>query len=174
MPKPTIDTTAAAASLTALADGPARDAAEAIGDAFAVAGKKMSSALEAAARTGEFSVSRLARSILKDLSSIAFDRFVTTPLSNALANIPRLPLSGARASGGPVQAGGAYLVGERGPEVFVPYQSGAIADGMGVGAGPVHVTINMPAGSSLNDARRSSAQIATALARAVQRGARGL
>lgn len=32
----------------------------------------------------------------------------------------------ARAAGGPVTAGGAYLVGEHGPELFVPQQSGRI------------------------------------------------
>ncbi|MCU0882314.1 MAG: hypothetical protein MUF14_06560 [Hyphomonadaceae bacterium] len=168
---PTIDTSAAAAALSDLASGPAQDASHAIGEAFATAGKRIASSLETAARTGELSVSRLARSILKDLSSIAFDRFVTAPLNAAIGSVFKLPVSGARASGGPVTAGGAYLVGERGPELFVPGEGGVIESG--VGGGPVHVTINMPAGSSLNDARRSSAQIATALARAVQRGARG-
>ena len=35
-------------------------------------------------------------------------------------------VSGTRASGGPVAFGQPYLVGERGPEVFVPQQAGAI------------------------------------------------
>lgn len=35
-------------------------------------------------------------------------------------------LTGARATGGPVRAGGAYLVGEKRPEVFVPHTSGTI------------------------------------------------
>lgn len=35
-------------------------------------------------------------------------------------------LSGARADGGPVNAGGTYLVGERGPELFTPRTAGAI------------------------------------------------
>lgn len=35
-------------------------------------------------------------------------------------------VDGARASGGPVRAGGTYLVGERGPELFRPRQSGFI------------------------------------------------
>lgn len=34
---------------------------------------------------------------------------------------------GARADGGPVSAGRSYLVGERGPELFIPNQSGLIA-----------------------------------------------
>lgn len=35
-------------------------------------------------------------------------------------------LQGARASGGPVSSGGAYLVGEQGPEIFIPKNSGTI------------------------------------------------
>ncbi len=38
---------------------------------------------------------------------------------------------GARAEGGPVSAGKGYLVGERGPEMFFPGQSGMIAAGGG-------------------------------------------
>lgn len=37
-----------------------------------------------------------------------------------------LPFGGPRADGGPVSAGNAYLVGERGPEIFVPPGSGSI------------------------------------------------
>jgi phage-related minor tail protein len=166
----TLDTAEAASALNELAQGPALDASNAIGEAFASAGKKISASLETAARTGELSVSRLARSILKDLSSIALDRFVTAPLNAALGTVLNLPVSGARAAGGPVTAGGAYLVGERGPELFVPSQGGQIEAGS-LGAAPVHVTINLPAGSSLSEARRSSAQVAIALARAVRRGA---
>jgi hypothetical protein len=58
---------------------------------------------------------------------------------------------GARANGGPVTGGRAYLVGERGPELFVPPTSGsmlnapatdrALAGGGGVN---VHLTVNAP------------------------------
>jgi hypothetical protein len=58
---------------------------------------------------------------------------------------------GARANGGPVMGGRAYLVGERGPELFVPPTSGsmlnapatdrALAGGGGVN---VHLTVNAP------------------------------
>ena len=40
---------------------------------------------------------------------------------------------GARASGGPVSAGGTYLVGEDGPELFTPKSSGAIIPNAGRG-----------------------------------------
>lgn len=39
---------------------------------------------------------------------------------------PAPRLDGARATGGPVRAYGQYLVGERGPEIFVPAQRGTI------------------------------------------------
>lgn len=52
-----------------------------------------------------------------------------------------------RAGGGPVLRGGAYLVGERGPELFVPTASGAIiptgsAGSAGAGATNLNVTVN--------------------------------
>ena len=52
---------------------------------------------------------------------------------------------GTRASGGPVSAGSPYLVGERGPEMFVPRSSGSIypndALGGGVQVGSVNITV---------------------------------
>lgn len=51
----------------------------------------------------------------------------------------RLP---GRAKGGPVMAGSAYVVGERGPEVFVPGASGAIIPN---GAGGSSITVNVTA-----------------------------
>lgn len=43
-----------------------------------------------------------------------------------LSQLTSVTLSGARANGGPVGGGRAYLVGERGPEIFVPGASGQI------------------------------------------------
>ena len=159
----------ASASLDAFARGPAQDAADAIGDAFAKAGKRVSGALGEAARSGELSVRGLAASIVRDLSQMAIDRFVTAPINNALGSVFRtLPSFGARANGGPVTSGGAYLVGERGPELFVPNSGGQIQ--ASAATPPVSIVINMPSGSSLSDVKRSSTQVSAALARAVQRG----
>jgi hypothetical protein len=70
-------------------------------------------------------------------------------------------LDGTRAVGGPVNAGGAYLVGERGPELFVPSNYGKIVDniatmsmlsgGTPVTGGGVNVTINLPPGINGDD-----------------------
>ena len=54
-------------------------------------------------------------------------------LSNAPDNKPgRLPenLDGLREMGGPVRSGNAYLVGERGPEIFAPNVDGSIVNNM--------------------------------------------
>jgi hypothetical protein len=49
---------------------------------------------------------------------------------------PRLePGSPFLATGGPVHAGGAYVVGERGPELFMPRQSGTVIPNGGRGGG---------------------------------------
>ena len=51
---------------------------------------------------------------------------------------------GGRASGGPVQGGTPYLVGERGPELFVPGRSGNIVPNNVVNnSQPVTVTMNI-------------------------------
>ena len=62
---------------------------------------------------------------------------------------------GARANGGPVQAGKAYLVGERGPEILMPNTSGTIIPNHQLTAGPTgQVQINITAMDS-QDVRRA-------------------
>jgi hypothetical protein len=53
-------------------------------------------------------------------------------------------VAGHRASGGPVDAGQGYIVGEQGPEYFVPRQSGSIIPNGAGGAGgkTINVTFN--------------------------------
>jgi hypothetical protein len=50
-------------------------------------------------------------------------------------------LTGARATGGPVSAGGAYMVGERGPELFVPGASGRIVPNSQLGGGLTYAPV---------------------------------
>lgn len=57
-----------------------------------------------------------------------------------MARGPRL--AGARAKGGPVIGGKAYLVGERGPEIFSPPSSGAIIPNDALGAARGGITVN--------------------------------
>lgn len=76
-----------------------------------------------------------------------------------------------RATGGPVSGGQAYLVGERGPEVFVPTAAGRIEAGQSARARDVRVAIQVavPRGQAAPTAmQRSSRQIASAVRRALQ------
>lgn len=77
-----------------------------------------------------------------------------------------------RATGGPVAPGRAYLVGERGPEVFVPTSSGRVENGQTGAPGRdvrVAIQVAVPRGQAAPTAmQRSSRQIASAVRRALQ------
>ena len=89
-------------------------------------------------------------------------------LGTALGGVLSSVFGGARADGGPVSAGSAYLVGERGPEVFRPSTSGEI----GQAQGGVTVNLNLGGAASPQAFVRSEAQVAQALARAARLGGR--
>lgn len=147
----------------------AGSAAEMMANSFELAGNRISSSLAKAARSGEISIKGLAQSILRDLSNIGINKFITKPIDGLIDSILKsVPMYGARASGGIVNQGGAYLVGENGPELFVPRVGGSVENqNFGV---PINIHINMASNSQLADVKRSSAQISAALARAVQKG----
>lgn len=91
-----------------------------------------------------------------------------TILGHALGSLFGLP---GRATGGPVSPGQAYLVGEHGPEVFVPTAAGRVETGQGGPARDVRVAIQVavPRGQAAPTAmQRSSRQIASAVRRALQ------
>ena len=54
-------------------------------------------------------------------------------------------LAGARANGGPVSAGSPYLVGERGPELFMPKASGTVIPNNALGMGGANIVVNVDA-----------------------------
>lgn len=68
------------------------------------------------------------------------------------------------ASGGPVTAGGAYLVGERGPELFVPQTSGTVLPN---GAGGLTVNVHVDARESYYDMPASVQRLADKVGAAV-------
>ena len=154
-------TAEAAAALESL-KAPAEKAARSIDEAFARAGSSLAKSLARAASDGEISVAELARAVI----GAAGAALKGGGLANAVAGV----FSGARADGGPVTGGGAYLVGERGPEVFRPASAGSVEP---LGGGGVSVTVNVQ-GGDVSGLARSDAQLAQALARAVSLGARGL
>jgi phage-related minor tail protein len=73
--------------------------------------------------------------------------------------------SPGRATGGPVSAGRSYLVGERGPELFLPSSGGRIEALRGGGGRDVRVgiTIQTPTPSDPQVLRQSSRQLARAV-----------
>lgn len=88
----------------------------------------------------------MARSILADLARIMIQQQITLPIAQAMGFSV-----GARAMGGPVTAGRPYVVGESGPELFVPNRNGGIVPNnqMGGGGGvTVNQTINLSTGVS--------------------------
>ena len=73
-----------------------------------------------------------------------------------------------RATGGPVAPGRAYLVGERGPEMFVPTSSGQVEPSVSGGGRDVRLSITINAGGG-SDAPRALEQSSRQVARAVKR-----
>lgn len=71
-----------------------------------------------------------------------------------------------RATGGPVSPGRAYVVGERGPELFVPSSSGRVEVGggsAGVREVRVAITVNAAAGAAPGVLAQSGRQVARAV-----------
>ncbi|MDP3801336.1 MAG: phage tail tape measure protein [Phenylobacterium sp.] len=156
----------AAAALEALRE-PAERAAASIEDAFGKAGDGLVRSLARAAADGEVSLAELARAVLAAVNA-ASGSGGGNGLSDAIARAVQTIFAGSRAEGGPVLGGGAYLVGERGPEVFRPAAAGVVEP---VGGG---VTVNVRVDGGAPGLLRSEAQIAQMLARAVSLGARRL
>jgi len=141
---------------------PAQEAADAIEAAFGRAGDSLTRSLARA--DGEVSLAELARAVLNAVNAAAGSQ--GGGLSAAIQSVMS-SFGGARADGGPVLGGAAYLVGERGPEVFRPSMGGEIGP---VGGGGVTVNVAVDGGTPA--LLRSEAQIAQMLARAVSLGAR--
>lgn len=113
------------------------------------AGSMIASGFEDAIFSGQ-KLGEVIRSLGMDLMRMVFQQTVTAPLA---AGISGAILKGFRAEGGPVGAGGAYVVGEKGPELFVPSSSGSIVPNGAMGssggsAGGVTVNYNIAAGVS--------------------------
>ena len=100
----------------------------------------MERALENFVRTGKLSFKDLARSIIQDLIMIQLKASATMLFNSFMRSIGFSfgsasggTITGGsglkftpRAYGGPVNSGSPYMVGERGPEMFVPRSSGTI------------------------------------------------
>jgi phage-related minor tail protein len=113
------------------------------------AGNMIASGFEDAIFSGQ-KLGEVIRSLGMDLMRMVFQQTVTRPLAEGISGAI---LAGFRAEGGPVSAGSSYVVGEKGPELFVPHSSGSIVPNgamgsSGAGAGGVTVNYNIAAGVS--------------------------
>ena len=118
---------------------------------FDEAGQILATGFEDAILSGQ-KLSEVLRAIGQDLVRLVFSNMITQPLAKGIGTF----LSGMRAEGGPVGAGGAYVVGEKGPELFVPHSSGSIVPNgamgsSGGGTGGVTVNYNIAAGVSRSE-----------------------
>lgn len=155
-------------------DGPLAQGAER-------AGRLIEGALGRAIRTGSFGFEDLKRVALAAMAEIAAAAMQSGlgsglgggGLGSALATLATAFLGApGRATGGGVSPGRAYMVGERGPELFVPTSSGRVETG---GIGPpreVRVVINVqsPQAGAPEALTRSSRQIARAVRAAMMAG----
>ena len=149
------------------------------------AGELLESSLIRAIRTGKLGfedLKRIALSVMADIAAAAIRNGIGTILGGGqsggqgglLTGLTSILTAGlglpGRATGGPVSPGRAFMVGERGPEVFVPTSSGSIASLTGNGARDVRISIaiNAPSGSAPDMLARSSRQVARAVRSALQ------
>jgi hypothetical protein len=117
------------------------------------AGNLIAQGFEDAILSGQ-KLSEVVRSLGRDLVRLVFNQMVTQRLASGIATFLGAPPIPGRAIGGPVSSGSPYVVGEKGPELFVPHASGTIVPnnkmggGSGSGGGSVTVNYNIAAGVS--------------------------
>ena len=97
---------------------------------------------------------------------------VGTNFSSAIGNDTGISWASAltkRASGGPVSAGTPYMVGEKGPELFMPGRSGTIIPNNAMGGGSTNVVVNVDAsGSNVQGDQAQAKQLGVVVSAAVQ------
>lgn len=115
------------------------------------AGQITAGAFENAILSGEKLRDTL-RALAQDLLRLLFRQQITEPMAKGIGSFFSAMFA-ARANGGPVNSGVPYMVGERGPELFVPSSSGkiipnsAMRSGGGTPAmGGVTINYNIAAG----------------------------
>ncbi len=150
-------------------------------DGFGRAGDVLERGLLSAIRKGSLGfedLQRIALRVLDDIAARAVGTLFDSVglggggggagglLGGILGSVLGLP---GRATGGPVSPDRPYLVGERGPELFVPASAGRVEPNAGPGR-EVRVSINVttPRGGDAPQAlQRSSRQVASAVRRAL-------
>ncbi len=155
-------------------------------DGFGRAGNVLERSLLSALRNGSLGfddLKKVAFSALDSIATYALRSGINSVFGGAGSNSSFGGLIGqslggllglpGRVTGGPVSPGRGYVVGENGPELFVPTSSGRIAaNGSAIGQDrdvQVAIQLSTPRGTSAPTAmQRSSRQVASAVRRALQ------
>jgi hypothetical protein len=137
-------------------------------EGFSRAGNVLEKGLLGAIRRGSLGFDDLKRVALDAMGSNSGGGLLGG-LGSLVGSILGLP---GRATGGTVSPGRGYLVGERGPELFIPTSAGRVESNATArgGAREVRVSINVitPPGSGAPQAlQRSTRQVASAVRRAL-------
>jgi len=102
------------------------------------------------------------RNVANILLKLGINTLLTSTGIGLFKNLPGL------ANGGPARGGRPHIVGERGPELFVPRSSGTVVPNHALG-GSANVTVNVDAsGSSVEGNGNEAAQLGKAIGLAVQ------
>jgi hypothetical protein len=111
-------------------------------DAINGFGNEFTSTLTEAFMTGKLNFKSMVDSIQRDIIRMMIKKNITDPSVSFLTDLFK-GFGGARAMGGPVSSNTPYLIGEAGPELFVPNGSGSIVPNNKLGGGGVTVVQNI-------------------------------
>jgi len=90
-------------------------------------------------------------------------------VSSTLGGLPGIGQFFRRASGGSVSGGKSYMVGERGPEMFIPNSGGRIVSNENLTNGTTNVVVNVDAsGSSVEGDEQQGRELGRLISVAVQ------
>lgn len=138
------------------------------------AARGIETALRRAARSGRLEFEDLARAAGRALGEMAAAALkidggggnAAETMTGGLAGLLGLP---GRATGGPVSPGQAYVVGERGPELFVPTASGRVETASAGGQVNITVHVNGAPAASRGFMTETGRQVAREVRRVLER-----
>lgn len=126
---------------------------DSIGDAFSDMLKNMLKSI------AQFLSNKLVTQLFQSIGLVGTG-ITATPDGSGGYTLPRVNVTGKRASGGPVSAGKAYLVGENGPELYIPTSNGTVANRVSSSGSDqqavVKITINNTTGQKMRATEKTS------------------